>query len=470
MKITVNNNKLKIDGPLKLENALYKLFSIRHPNAFHVRAYMPKGWDGKIHFLTEHGYMYTGLLPDLIEAIKEKSPKEPIKITYVDTPKVALKIPQSLNGWVPRPYQLEAIKSIVNRQVEGKPFPRGIIRAATNAGKNLIMAFLYKTFNVPTILVFNRKELYETALEEIPQIIGVDEVGVINATNEVWKPFMICMAQTLTSRMAYYKPKLAKFQACFIDECDLSDNKTYKTILLNLFNTHIRVGLSGTYAVSPLAKYKVRDTNIKAFYSGVVFDIKNTELQQMGYSSNVIIKILQGNTTVKASSYPEEYEQGITKNKLRNKLIARRVKLYAKRKQLPILVTATYHKHLKRLYKIITKLNPQLRVEVVHHKTKNRASLITQFKEGNIDILISSMIVRRGKNFPLMRAMINAGAGDSEAGILQLFGRATRTYKEKSHVTFEDFFDEGNYLKRHSKHRIAAFKREGLEVVEIYKM
>jgi superfamily II DNA or RNA helicase len=111
-----------------------------------------------------------------------------------------------------------------------------------------------------------------------------------------------------------------------------------------------------------------------------------------------------------------------------------------------------------------------LRVEMVHHKTVNRAKLIKEFKEGNIDILIGSMIVKRGKNFPLMKAMIHAGGGDSEADILQLFGRATRTHKDKQYTFFEDFFDEGNYLKRHSKHRLMAFKRENLEVIEKYKM
>lgn len=470
MKLTVNNNKVKIDGPLKLENHLYKQFAIRHPNAFHIRRYMPKGWDGKVHFLTEAGYIYTGLLPDLIEAIQKYDKKEKIQIEYNNPPELSLDIPKELNGWVPRPYQLDAIKSIVNRSLLGKPFPRGIIKAATNAGKNLVMAFLYKTFNVPTILVFNRKDLYETALEEIPQILGKDEVGVINAKTEIWKPFMICMAQTLASRMAYYKSKLGQFQACFIDECDLSNNKTYKNIILNLYNTQIRVGLSGTYSVSPMAKYGVRDTNIKAFFSGIVYEIKNEELQKLGFSSDVIIKIHKGNTDVIETDYRLEYEYGIIKNKARNKAIVKRTVHYTKRKQLPILVTAKFHKHLEKLQKLITKANPELRVEMVHHKTVNRAKLIKEFKEGNIDILIGSMIVKRGKNFPLMKAMIHAGGGDSEADILQLFGRATRTHKDKQYTFFEDFFDEGNYLKRHSKHRLMAFKRENLEVIEKYKM
>ena len=472
MKLLVNNNKIKIDGPAKLELALYNDFAIRHPNAFHLRAYMPKGWDGKIRYLTEAGYISTGLLPDLIEKILKKSPNEKITIEYASKQleDARYRIPKEINGWVARGYQKEAIESIVLREIQGEPFPRGIIKAATNAGKNLIIAYLYKTFNVPMILIFNRKELYDTAMEEIPKILGKDAVGFINAKEERWKPFMICMAQTLSKRIAKHKKQLATFEACVVDECDLSDNKTYKGIISNLFNTYIRVGLSGSYSASPLAKYRIRDTNIKSFFSGIVYTIKNTELQEMGYSSDVIIKFHQGNTDVIETNYRIEYEYGIVRNKKRNRLIRDRVKYYVKIKKTPVLVVAKEHRHIKKLYKLIIKKFPEKRVEMVHHKTSNRQEIIKAFADGEIDILIGSMIVSRGKNFPKMGAMINAGGGDSSANALQLFGRITRKDQEQDYKFYEDFMDAGNYLKRHSKHRLFTFKRDNLEVIELYKL
>jgi len=472
MKLLVNNNKTKVDGPAKLELALYNAFAIRHPNAFHLRAYMPKGWDGKVRYLTDSGYISTGLLPDLIGKIDSISKgKEKIKIEYAAQrlEEARYRIPKEINGWIARGYQLEAIKSIVDREVLGQPYPRGIIKAATNAGKNLIIAYLYKTFNVPMILIFNRKELFDTAMEEIPKILGEDTVGFINAKEEKWKPFMICMAQTLNKRMAAYKKKLGEFEACIVDECDLADNKTYKNIITNLFNTYIRVGLSGSYSASPLAKYKVRDTNIKAFFSGIVYEIKNTELQGLGYSSDVVIKFHKGNVDVIENNYRLEYEYGIVRNKARNKIILGRVKYYAKIKKLPVLVVAKEHRHLRKLHRLISKAFPDKRVEVVHHQTKNRKELVKAFADGFIDILVGSMIVSRGKNFPLMGAMINAGGGDSSANALQLFGRITRKDKNQDWKFYDDFMDEGNYLRRHSRHRLNTFKRDNLEVIELYK-
>ena len=73
-------------------------------------------------------------------------------------------------------------------------------------------------------------------------------------------------------------------------------------------------------------------------------------------------------------------------------------------------------------------------------------------------------------NLKLIRTLINAAGGDSWRNVLQIFGRALR--KEagvKEEVNVEDFMDEGRYLKRHSKHRINYYKKEGFPVGELYK-
>lgn len=467
--LIVNNNKTKIEGPGKLTKALYDKWGVRNPNAFYIRRFMQPGWDGKVHYLTDAGYIQTGLLPDLIADIRKLSPKEIIDVRLTLGEKdIRSKVPEKLKGFTPRDYQLDAIRSITDREVEGIQFPRGIIKAATNSGKNLIFAFIYKTFKVPTISIFNRKEYFETALKEMSDLLGADNVGVINSKTQEWKPFMIAMAQTLNANWDYYKAKLSRFEACFVDECDLADNKTYKNIISALYNTYIRVGASGTYAASPLSKFRIRDTNIKAFFSGIVYEIKNTELMEMGHSCEVVIKIHKGNEEI-FPDYTSEYNYGIILNKERNKIIAKVASLHIKRNHMPMLVMYKNHKHGEVLHKQFVKKFPGLRIEVVHHKTKNRTQLVKDFTAGKIDILIGSLILARAKNFPLMQALINAASGDSSAQVLQILGRATRTHSSKERTYFDDFWDEGNYLKKHSKHRVMTLKREGLEVIELYK-
>ena len=469
INIYLNNIKSKVVCNPYEEEYFYECFGIRNPNAFFLRNYMPRGWDGKMRYYRD-GSIDTGLIPDLVEKAKER--KLPIKIKEVNfgAPGNELTIPETIGKYTIRGYQKEAVESIVNRKILGEPFHRGIIKAATNAGKNIIIAFTHKTFNEKSILIFNQKELFDTAVEELTDILGKDEIGFIKSGKVKWGNLMIIMAQTLSKNLHKYKSELQKFRVLFVDECDLADNKTYKKLLSQFHNTYVRVGLSGTYEASPLKKYLLRDTNIKGFFSGIVYTISNIELMDKGYSSKIIVKIFKGNTDpLKNLTFPEQEQEGIIRNKQRNKVIVNRVKVHVKNKSMPILVTSKYHKHIKILYQKISKAFPDLRVESVHHQTPDRTKIIARFKAGEIDILISSMIVRRGKNFPLMRAMINAGAGDSMANILQLLGRATRVHSSKEFTLFEDFFDEGTYLKRHSKHRIAALKKEQLEVLELYK-
>ena len=65
--------------------------------------------------------------------------------------------------------------------------------------------------------------------------------------------------------------------------------------------------------------------------------------------------------------------------------------------------------------------------------------------------------------------MQNAAGGDSQINALQLIGRAIRIHSSKSKVYYEDFFDEGFYLKRHSKHRLQYYKHQRFKVLELYK-
>lgn len=69
-----------------------------------------------------------------------------------------------------------------------------------------------------------------------------------------------------------------------------------------------------------------------------------------------------------------------------------------------------------------------------------------------------------------MRTLINAAGGDSEANLLQVLGRGLRRLPgQKDEIDVYDFYDQGKYLMRHSKHRIIWYKKEGFPVEELWK-
>jgi superfamily II DNA or RNA helicase len=426
---------------------------------------MPGGWDGYMRYISEAGYFSTGLLPQVINLIKEENYEFEIQ----DTRKEELPglIGQGVENKIYYPYQKEGILSILTNNVEGMPFLRGIIGAATNAGKSIILAGIYKAFkNHNALILLNNTPLFNQFLDELPDLVGKD-FGYIKGKKTKLGRITVAMVQTLANNISRYKNFLAKIDIVFVDECHLSTSKTYKTILTNLFNSTIRVGLSGT----PLMhKDKTKNQTIKSFFGEVVYEIKNLELMDMKVSTPIIVKIIPGNTIFPTShDYQEEYQECITNNQQRTLKSVERTKFNINRGRLPVLIVAQYHDHIENLYKAyVAQFGNKYKIEYIHHKIKDREEILHRFKEGKVDILISSMIIKIGQNMPLIQYMQNAGAGDSLINCLQLVGRAVRKDKSKNKVYFEDFWDMGNYLKRHSKHRLSYYRSEGFKIIILF--
>ena len=466
IQINLNNNKFRLTGNLKILNKVYEDMKVKHPNAWHLRSYMEPGWDGKIKYLTDAGYAKTGLLP-LATSLIEKHGGQYSIIDKRNLLKFDA-IPTSIGEFTPRDYQIEAVESIVYNYVDDLPFQRGIIGAATNAGKTLIAAMLYKSFkNAKALILVKSSDLYKQFLDDMPKMFG-DDWGYMQGKKVKWANIMICMTPTLRNRLQEFSTKLASYNITLFDECHESTSKTNKKVLTALYNTSIRIGLSGT----PLAhKDPTKNMDVRSFFGEVVYAIKNTELIEQGFSSPVIIKINKGNTKIKIKgNYAEEYRQGISTSKERTMVTLNRIDYYLRRGCKPILIVGKYHEHVENLYKYIKKrFGENYRIDYIHHKIKDRKLRLDSFKDGTIDILVASLIIKLGQNMPLIRAMINASAGDSQINALQLIGRALRKHRSKKKVYYEDFHDEGAYLRRHSKHRIEWYKKQGFKVIELYK-
>lgn len=464
--IELNNNKFKLKGDLKILNKLYNALKVKHPNQFYIRPHMPRGWDGCIDYITQQGYSKTGLLPRVTSLIEEYNEEYYIEDNrnFLET----IKIPRKINDFEARAYQIEAVESIVHNTIGETLFQRGIIDAATNAGKTIIAAMLFKSFkDCKALILINNKPLYEQFMDDMPKFFG-DDWGYMQGKSIRWGNIMICMTPTLRLNLTKYHNKLAEFNMVLFDECHLSVSKTNKKILGSLYNTIVRVGLSGT----PLShKDPTKNMDVESFFGSVVYRISNLELMVMGYSTPIVVKIVAGNTLINMpGNYKEEYKYGITRSEEREKILLDRLEYYIKRGKYPILVIGKYHEHVERLYEIINeRFGDNLKINFIHHKIKDRKKILDEFKSGKLDLLISSLIIKLGQNIPLIKVMINASSGDSHINALQLIGRAIRTHKSKEKVIYEDFYDKGRYLMRHSKHRIKYYKSEGFKVLELYK-
>jgi len=466
IRILIDNNKSRILGDRILVEELADRTKVRVKNAWFA---MRNGWDGFVRYVsTETGSFSTGLLPMILDILKKE------KISYELEDKRApfkdMHEVTKVGDLTLRDYQQAALHAVLNNKVKGFRFQRGILHEATNAGKNLIAAAIFQSFSKKRkgLFLIDEKEIFDQAVEELTELMG-DEVGYISSKKTMIRRINVCMIPTLNSRISRdpkLKALLAQQDIVIYDEVDKSANGRGKRILGFCYNATVRIGLSGTPFMS---KDKVANQNLLAYFGPVLHKMSNREMVAEDHSTEPDIRFYMGNK-LRIDDYQEEYQKGIIDNKARHKKIWKLVMKF--KRHMPCLIMFKNHAHGRNLLKACPEqIRETYKVEMVHGQTPNRKQILADFKEGRIDILICSMIVRRGKNIKKTRMMINAAGGDSVANVLQLLGRLLRKDDDKKKVMFLDFYDYGEYLQRHSKHRLIALKNEKFEVPvkELYK-
>jgi len=469
VKINVTNLTCKLSGDIKTLNRLRKETSFRNPNAFYMRSYMPRNWDGYQQRITEAGYFASGLLPMMYTLLTEW--KTEIIITDNRTTIEPAQIPDKVKELVFRTYQGEAIKAVINNYVDDIYWPRGLVSAATNAGKSLMIAGIAACFSdMPALILINDGTLYKQMLKDMPTLFN--NWGYCQGKKIKFGHVTVAMVQTLVGHLEEFREELASIGVLLVDECDLSTSKTYKKVLARIPNAFVRVGLSGTVLVRNMAKDRIKNNLIISQFGDILFKIKNLELMNLGFSTPIVIKLNKGNDRlIRSNDYDVEYLEGLVKNAQRNQLIADRVGYYLKTATFPILVVGRLHEHVEILYDVLARrFGVKYKIAYAHGglPEKKRDEAIENFRAGNLHILVGSMIIKRGQNMPLIKVIINAAGGDGPSTPLQILGRGTRTDESKDKVYYEDFYDRGDYLERHSKHRYIYYRNEQLKIIKLF--
>lgn len=475
MKFTIyiiNCNQCLLDGPLVVLNKLYNEFTIKHPNAYYIMLKGNSRWDGMVHYINQSGKFKIGLLPMIYNRLIELGHKVNIIDERESLPKPV--IPKVVGALTLRERQLEVLEAILSNKVGSLPFYIGVQDLSVNFGKSLIMAAIHQAFQgkLRTLLITNDSDWLEQSKKEFPQLIKEPITFIRGGKVRDWSHFCIGMVQSLSQNIKVYQNELSKIDIVLVDECDLSDNKTYKSVIEHLWNTRVRVGLSGTIYMSKLKKDLITNMNIRSFLGDVVTQVKLKETIESGDSTNTVVKLVPttfNSEKRKFKDYPEEYDNVII-NKISYELSLKRALYNYNRGRYPMLIVTKFKKHCELLYKFYkSKLGANISISWVHSgvNTKTRNKIISDFREGKIDILISNSFISRGKNFPLLRYLQNTASMDSNEKMIQILGRLVRTHESKSKSYMDDIAFNGKYLTKHANHRKRYYKKEGLKVIPL---
>ena len=477
--IIKNCNECELDIPRKYALKLYGDMSIRHPQAFFLKQRV-RNWDGIIHFLSKYGKFKIGLLPRVYDKLQEYG----LKVQIIDNRK-PIEIPQkpvtSIGKFKLRPEQVEALNSVLHNTVGNIPLQVGVIDATVNFGKSLLMAALYYTFKrkLKTLLITQDADWFRQAQEEFKEYLPEEKVTFIQGSKVMnWTGFNIGMVQSLSRNLRKYQNELAKVDMVLVDEADLAGNKTYQNVLSHLYNTRVRLGLSGTIYMSELKKDELKNWNLESFFGLRLFEFRLRESIKKGYSTKVVVKLVgtepyYNNWVSSKTLYKEIYDDTISENFCGFYAVMDRIKLALRYQNIPVLVVCKHIAHCESLCKYLKEqLDSSLRIACVHVNTpdKQRKFIMQKFRSGDIDILVSTTIIARGKNFPKLRYMINAAGMSSEEKTIQFMGRLVRTFKGKNRVYLDDIQYQGQYLSRHSKRRARYYRKENLKVIDLSKL
>lgn len=471
VRIVVDNNKCRVIGSAQIVAELHDNIKLKAPGYFFSPAYRRRVWDGFTRYVTESGTFNTGLIDLVIEELKRLK----VKYSFEDDRKhfKDLHLVTQVGDLESRPYQLASVKSLLENEIEGVKFVRGILNEATNAGKNLIAASIYASFSNKRqgLFLIDNSVIYDQAKKELEELLP-GQIGCIRGKDIRWNRITVCMVQSLSlllKKNPQAKARLNKMDIVIVDECDSTvPKKSCQIILAQCFNAIVRVGLSGT-ALNH--KHKTRNRVVQMYFGPIVHATTNKQLVEGGYSAKPYIRMIQGNTKHRYDGdYVKEYRRGIIKSKERNRIVWGIVTKQLKKKRGPVLILIKNHLHIKYLLKYMPEeLVLSRTIESVHGKTMGREAIFEEFKKGKIDILIASMIIKRGKNLPSLKTLINAAGGDSESTVLQILGRGMRKQEGvKEKLWMYDFWDHGKFLRRHSNHRLRYYKTQGFPIKELF--
>ena len=471
----------ELDLPLKFAQKLYQEFSVRHPNAFYLRTRQRgmQNWDGKIHYINKHGEFKIGFLPTVYEKCIEYGIKPKVVDMRKPLPKVK-RVVTKIGKYKLRPEQEKAVKAIISNQVGNSLFQIGVLDYTVNAGKTLIMSSLYLSYKkqLKTLLITNDSDWLNQAREEFKQYLPGENITFVQGKVLNWSNFTIGMVQSISRNMRFYQQELSKIDMVLVDEADQGGSKQYQNVLTRLFNTRVRIGLSGTIYMSKLAKDRVKNMNLECFFGKVIAEFKLKDSIKKGYSTKTIVKMVPskpwyGNWESECISYKEIYDDSITLNRYARKMAYARLRWNINQGRYPALVVCKHIAHCENLYKFFKKkLGDAYNIAYVHVNTQSklRQQIMKDFREGKIDILVSTTIIARGKNFPKLRYLLNAASMDSQEKSIQFLGRLVRTDESKNRVYLDDLHYQGNYLSRHGRHRKQYYQKQELKVILLEKL
>ncbi|USG99131.1 DEAD/DEAH box helicase [Thermococcus argininiproducens] len=341
-----------------------------------------------------------------------------------------------------RRYQQRAVKKALRTSM-------GVLALPVGSGKTIIGLRLIYELNLSTLVVVHTKELLYQWADNIREVLGI-EPGLVGDNNWDEKPVTVAMIQTLLSRGVNKLKK--QYAILMFDECHrTSAAEKFYELGISL-PQKFRFGLSAT----PWRRIKGEELKIEGAIGPIIYEIKAEDLIKEKFLAKPRFMIIGYESSMPplAERYKELYEEIIMENEERNKAIVKTAYKLAKQGH-RVLIDVKRIEHGKILIEMLKKKG--INAEFLSSQTPNRWEIFEKFRNGEINVLISTLL-KEGVDIPEISAIILAGGGKSDIMTIQTIGRALRP-KGGSNAIIVDIKDEDPLLFTHFIERQKALKQ-----------
>lgn len=427
-------------------------------------------WDGCVHlYQPNRKRLPSGLVPDAVAVLE--SAGHSVEVFESMGKDIPLREDFNIHFDLTE-HQIQALEAMSTNY-------RGVVHAATNAGKTKIAAAWCAMHKAKILHIVPSIDLLRQTVDSFRRDTDL-RVGSISAVDG-WDPgedVTVCLVSSVARRKQLVSGKLinkgasgrfaqlaATFDAAIFDECHHIKATTWQIVARLLTGCVRWYGLSGT----PWDDSNQEEVlQVKAFLGPIICRIENADLIEIGWSASPTIKLIKSlGTPIKSKEWMEVYDAGITYNTGRNSQIVEICKKIAATKKQALVFTQRLPQG-RLLSEMLTRAGISHRV--ISGKTFKfyRQQYFNDFKNGKFSILISN-VMGEGVDIPSLNALIFASGGKSPKKVLQQVGRGIRRKPTGDNTVeiydFRDWFHD--YLERHSRRRVALYKSEGFKIVEV---
>ena len=453
MKLKIGNLKSKIETDNEeLLKVLYDRYAYKVPGSEYSQRYKQRGWDGKKHFISSSGFFRTGLLDRVLKDLKsiECIPD----LEYIDPIKEI-----TPNGFDIAKFKYYSFQDeFIRKAISGM---RGVIKSPTGSGKTLIMAGIVKALHGrKMVLLFNAKQLLKQTYEFLSNC-GISDLGVCYGEGFIEGDIMLSTVQSVDKIADTH---IRHAEVLLVDEChEFSKGRRNLSVIESFPKAQYRLGFTATPPSDKISKLQLEGA------LGPVWSIVETvDLVEDGKLTKPVIQLIDRSYNASGldepMSYSEVYDNYITHNDLRNKVIREIVDdIKNKNKRARILILTKSLDHGRALEDL---LGGECQFLEGANSIGERYDSISRFRRcRDSSVLIGTKILQTGINIEEITHFINARGLKSEIATIQALGRALRKSSDKNKVYVYDFIDKEKYLHKHSLERKAHYENEGHEVI-----